>query len=489
MSNRIGRPTFAPTPPTVATPDRTVRPAGGEKAPATRGLADQFDSRGTRSSQSTPRGAALLTGTSAAEAVVPSRVSELQPQVHGATGYEAHFGMGGRTARANVEGQGQVALPTGNGRGPSFHAEAGKPLTVTVDPARLGKTAEKAELVWRVAPGGTEVAIPLTDGTRDASGRLNTVPATVDLPEDAFGTLRLSIRTTSADGRVSDSWDPSSDAAIAPKEGASVVFSDDWTTQLEGKLRAGDKVDIAYDRDRLAAMLGGVTPSDVVACVSFNGEPAREVPLTLQPGEGGQPGTMFMPSLKVPLEATEMSIWFKGQGNGNTTYDSSFGKNFKFKVGPARDDAEPSWKAEMLRSKSFPNLQEEDFVGIGPSSQRYNCIAWTLGIQDQWVWPGTRIEDFDKLYAQQGYQPMSSVDLSNDPDMEKVVVYWLKPKSGTGQIEVTHGALMDEQGRLTSKIGTQPLIRHNSADDLTGPSYGEPVRVYVRPRQPAVNNS
>jgi hypothetical protein len=491
MSNRIGRPSFTSTvpTPTAATPDRAARPAGGEKAPASRSLTDGFDSGATRPSQTSPRGAALLTGTSAPASVVPSKAAELQPQVHGATGYEAHFGKGGRTARAVVEGQGQVALPTGNGRGPSFHAEAGKPLTVTVDPERLSKSAEKAELVWRVAPGGTEVAIPLTDGSRDASGRLNTLPARIDVPEDAFGTLRVSIRTTSADGKQSSSWDPSSDAAIAPKEGAAVVFTDDWKTEVEGKLRAGDKVEIAYDRDRLAAMLGGVTPSDVVACVSFNGEPPREVPLNVQPGEGGKPGTMFMPALQVPIEATEMTLWFKGQGAGNTSYDSSFGQNFKFKVGPARDDADPSWKAELLRSKSFPNLQAEDFVGIGPSSQRYNCIAWTLGIQDQWVWPGTRIEDFDKLYAKQGYQPLSSVDLSNDPNMEKVVVYGLKPKTGTGPIEVTHGALMDEQGRLTSKIGTQPLIRHNSADDLTGPSYGEPVRVYVRPRQPAVNNS
>jgi hypothetical protein len=492
MSNRIGRPSFTPTTPTPATPDRAARPAGADKAPAPKaqGQGDQFDSRATRPSQTSAKSATLLTGTSAPASVTPSKAAELQPELHGASGYEAHFGKGGRTARAIVEGQGHVALPTSNGRGPSFHAEAGKPLTVTVDPERLSKTAAKAELVWRVVPGGTEVAIPLTDGSRDASGRLNTLPAKIDLPENAFGLVRMSIRTTGADGKTSSQWDPSSDAAIAPPEGATVVFSDDWKTQVEGKLRAGDKVQIAYDRDRLSALLGGKTPSDVVACVSFNGEPPVEVPLTVQPGEGGKPGTMFMPSLKVPLEATQMTLWFKGQGEGATGWDSSFGQNFKFKIGPARDDADPSWKAEMLRSTSFPNLKEEDFVGIGPSSQRYNCIAWTLGIQDEWVWPGTRVEDFDKLYAKQGYQPMSSVDLSNDPNLEKVVVYGLKPKSGTGPIEVTHGALMDEQGRLTSKIGTQPLIRHNSADDLTGPSYGEPVRVYVRPRvQPLVNNS
>ncbi|MFP2930535.1 DUF6209 family protein [Pyxidicoccus sp. 3LG] len=482
MSNRIGRPTFTPTPPTVATQDRAVRPSGGEKPAAARAQVDQFDSRATRP------GAPRLTST-LAPTPIPSKAAALQPEVHGASAYEAHFGTGSRTAKALVEGQGQVALPTGPGRGPSFHAEAGKPLSVTVDPARLSKSTEKAELVWRMVPGGTEVAIPLTDGTRNADGRLNTVPAKIDVPEDAFGLLRISIRTTDASGRVSNQWDPSSDAAIAPAEGATVTFSDDWKTQVDGKLRAGDKLQLAYDKDRLTELLGGKVPSDVVACVSFNGEPPIEVPLTIQPGEGGKPGEMFMPSLKVPLEATEMTLWFKGQGEGSTGWDSSFGQNFKFKVGHARDDADPSWKAEMLRSTSFPNLKEEDFVGIGPSSQRYNCIAWTMGIQDQWVWPGTKVEDFDKLYATQGYKPMSELDLSNDPNLEKIVVYGRELTTRKGQIEVTHGALMDEQGRLTSKIGTQPLIRHNSADDLTGPSYGEPVRVYVRPRQPAVNNS
>lgn len=495
MSQRIGRPTFTPVVPTPASSarEKASRPAG-ERAPLAKGTVDQFEPSGPRKSPNTALGASLLTGTSAAAptAAYRSLVDSLQPEVHSATGYEANFGtgVGGRTAKAFVEGQGQVALPTGNGRGPSFYAEAGKPLTVNLDPARVSSSAEKVELVWRVAPGGTEVAVPLTDGTRDPStGKLSVRPGTIDVPEDASGVLRLSFRTTDAQGRVQNQWDPSNDAAIAPRERATLVFSDDWKTQTEGTLRAGDGLQLAYDMDRLTSMFGGKVPSEAVACVSFNGEPPVEIPLTVQPGEGGRPGTMFMPTIRVPFEATEMSLWFKGKADGGTAWDSSFGQNFQFKVGTTRDDADPSWKAELLRGTSFPNLTADKFVGIGPSSQRYNCIAWTLGIRNEWVWPGTRIEDFDALYAKQGYQPLSTVDLSNDPSLEKVVIYGHPPKNGKGAIEVTHGAIMDEQGRFTSKIGTQPLIRHTSADDLTGPSYGEPVRVYVRPRQQPVNAS
>ncbi|WIG95227.1 DUF6209 family protein [Myxococcus sp. SDU36] len=490
MSNRIGRSTFAPPTPTpAASPQERERAgrASARGAPTARAQVDQFEARGGA------RKATLLTGTSAQAARVeppPSKAADLQPQVHAATGYAAHFGANGqRSGTAFVEGQGRVTLPPGGGRGPSFHAEAGKPLTVTLDPSRVMKSTEKLELVWRMVPGGTETVVPLSDGTRDpATGKLNPTPATFDLPQDAFGLVRMSIRTTDASGRVSNQWDPSYDAAVAPPEAATIVFSDDWKTTVEGSLRAGDTLKLAYDQDRLAALIGKM-PSDVVASVSFNGEPPLDVPLTVTPDAAGKPGAMFMPSLKIPLEATQVSLWFKGQGEGATGWDSSFGKNFTFDIGTARDDADPSWKAEMLRSKSFPNLTEEKFVGIGPSTQRYNCIAWTVGVRDEWVWPGTKVEDFDKLYADKGFKPLDTVDLSHDPDLEKVVIYGLKPRSGTGPLEVTHGALMDDQGRFTSKIGTQPLIRHNSADDLSGPSYGEPVRVYVRPRQSPVNAS
>lgn len=485
MSNRIGRPAF--TPATQTGPglerERAARPTG-EKAPLVHAKVDQFESRATR-----PQVSASLLGGVAATTAVSAKALDIQPQLHAATGYEARFEQGGRKANAFVEGQGQVGLPTGPGRGPSFHAEAGKPLTVSADPARFSTQTEKVELVWRLVPGGTETAIPLTDGSRDANGRLNIQPGTFTLPPDATGLVRLSFRTTGADGRVSNQWDPSNDAQVASKEGATVSFTEDFKTQVDGTLRAGDKVQLAYDQDRLKALAGGKTPSDVVACVSFNGGPPLEFPLDLQAGQSGNAGGDFLPAFRVPFEATDMQVWFRGKADDNTTWDSANGQNFKFSVGVTRDDAEPGWKNELLKSKSFPNLSADKFVGIGPASERYNCIAWTLGNRSEWVWPGTRVEDFDKLYATQGYKPMDSLDLSNDPSLEKVVIYGRKPMTGKGPLEVTHGALMDEQGRFTSKIGTQPLIRHNSADDLTGPSYGEPVRVYVRPRQSPVSSS
>ncbi|MGV3625855.1 MAG: DUF6209 family protein [Archangium sp.] len=406
-------------------------------------------------------------------------VKSLSPQLRSPAGYEAKFNRGGRSASAKLEGGGEVAVPTGDGKGPSFIAEAGKPLTISLGADRLLDSTEKAELVWRMAPKGEEHVLPLSTGERDANGKLVLAPATIDVPPDVFGTMRLIIRTASKSGQVSDQWDPTNDALIAPKTGGgAIVFTDDWKTKVEGQVRAGEKLQLAYDFDRASALFGGSTPQQVTAMVSINGGKPREFPLSTADG------TAVLPSIPLPLDATDVTVWFKGEQNGNAQFDSAFGKNFRFEVGPARDDADSSWKAEMLRSKSFPNLKEDTFVGIGPSSQRYNCIAWTIGVRDEWVWPGEKLSVFDALYAKAGFTPLDSLDASLDPSLEKVVVYGLKKGS---EVTVTHGAKQDESGEWTSKLGTQPLIRHKTLEALNGPSYGEPVRIYVRARQEVVS--
>ena len=397
-------------------------------------------------------------------------VRSVSPELRSPSGYDARFVKGGRTASAKIDGAGEVAMPTGDGKGPSFIAEAGKPLTVHLAADRVLESTQKAELVWRMAPKGEEHVLPL--GQRDANGKLELSPATIDVPADVFGTMRLIIRTTSKNGQVSDQWDPTNDALIAPKTGGgAIVFTDDWKTKVEGQVRAGEKLQLAYDFDRASALFGGNTPQQVTALVSINGGKPREFPLSLQDG------TAVMPSIPLPLDATDVTVWFKGEQNGNAQFDSAYGKNFRFEVGPARDDADASWKAEMLRSKSFPNLKADTFVGIGPSSQRYNCIAWTLGVRDEWVWPGEKLSDFDALYSKAGFTPLASMDATLDPSLEKVVVYGIKKGN---DVTVTHGARQDASGAWTSKLGTQPLIRHQTLEALNGPSYGEPVRIYVK---------
>ncbi|MBD3267984.1 hypothetical protein GF373_15060, partial [bacterium] len=46
----------------------------------------------------------------------------------------------------------------------------------------------------------------------------------------------------------------------------------------------------------------------------------------------------------------------------------------------------------------FPKMKTWSVTG--EPNGKYNCIAWSVGIEDQWIWPnkGT-VKDFDAFYA------------------------------------------------------------------------------------------
>jgi hypothetical protein len=52
--------------------------------------------------------------------------------------------------------------------------------------------------------------------------------------------------------------------------------------------------------------------------------------------------------------------------------------------------------AEKQRFKAyFPGLDVNSAVVTGAPSTVYNCISWTLGFSDRWLWPGNSLADFD----------------------------------------------------------------------------------------------
>jgi hypothetical protein len=126
-----------------------------------------------------------------------------------------------------------------------------------------------------------------------------------------------------------------------------------------------------------------------------------------------------------------------------------------------------------------PNLLT-NYEVLGPSSEKrtYNCVAWSLGITDRWVWPGDRVEDFDALFAKHGYRRVSGLDFRVKKGVTKIVLYGMPHEDGT--VKCTHAAKQDSNGTWTSKLGRLALIRHLRPDDVNGPSYGEPVAIYVK---------
>lgn len=120
-------------------------------------------------------------------------------------------------------------------------------------------------------------------------------------------------------------------------------------------------------------------------------------------------------------------------------------------------------------SPQFPKLGDS-FEVIAPASENYNCISWSLGVTDRWLWPGNgTLEAADRLNGSYGYRRLATLDYSPG---DKIVVY------GVNGIVRHQCRMMD--GKWTSKMGQDVLIRFDDPEALTGRNFGRPIAVYVR---------
>lgn len=123
----------------------------------------------------------------------------------------------------------------------------------------------------------------------------------------------------------------------------------------------------------------------------------------------------------------------------------------------------------------LPNLVAFDVTS--ESTLRYNCFAWALGDDSQWIaptghydyWPENipnelTLDSITELFRQAGYEVCS--DGSLEAGHEKIAVY---VKDGVP----THAARQLSDGRWTSKLGKYEDIEHDSLEALYGDGYGE----------------
>ncbi len=135
---------------------------------------------------------------------------------------------------------------------------------------------------------------------------------------------------------------------------------------------------------------------------------------------------------------------------------------------------------------NFPNLGH-GYEVLAAASDRYNCISWSLGVTDRWLWPARpglpiTFGDFDDLYSRHGYRKLSALDFTRAAGHEKIVLYARVTPENV--LEPTHAARQHDDGSWTSKVGKLPLIRHLQPGDLEGSIYGTPFAVYVRQKPP-----
>jgi type VI secretion system secreted protein VgrG len=150
----------------------------------------------------------------------------------------------------------------------------------------------------------------------------------------------------------------------------------------------------------------------------------------------------------------------------------------------SRNSTERGKLATVEQRKGFPRLGEE-FEVLAPASATYNCIGWSLGNSNSWVWPTlagqpARLSDFDALYYFYGFRRVNKLSYKRLPDHDKVLLYAIRKPDGS--VRLTHAALQMPDGSWSSKLGSLPLIRHLHPGDVSGPSYGSPYIMYIRKR-------
>jgi hypothetical protein len=164
-----------------------------------------------------------------------------------------------------------------------------------------------------------------------------------------------------------------------------------------------------------------------------------------------------------------VSIRFVGRGSIAVRPPTRFGALNRVRY--------PTERALLLRSGGFPRLGQ-NFEVLAPHTGIFNCVAWSLGITDRWVWPGNSLADFDRTYGRHGYRRLRTLDYRRQPGIEKIVLFG-QFKQGRA-LECTHAARQASDGTWTSKLGQLPLIRHLTPDALSGSSYGRPIAVFAR---------
>lgn len=118
----------------------------------------------------------------------------------------------------------------------------------------------------------------------------------------------------------------------------------------------------------------------------------------------------------------------------------------------------------------FPALNVDQAVVTAEVSKVYNCLSWTLGITNRWIWPGGTIQAFDALYNGAGF-----VRAGTGP-----IAAW-----GSSLTQMTHGCISGtgHGPRWESKCGADLRIQHG-LNELVGASYGRVLAFYT-PRRAA----
>jgi hypothetical protein len=146
-----------------------------------------------------------------------------------------------------------------------------------------------------------------------------------------------------------------------------------------------------------------------------------------------------------------------------------------------------AWETEIKKwiETDYPNLKSNGYEITSPDTIDYNCVAWAMQETDTWWWPNPEsesywppnvprqetLEAFIQAFATLGYQVCENYEL--ETDFQKIAIYVLKKKP-------THVARQLDDGKWTSKLGSNEDIIHHNLDGLEGEKYGKVTTVMKR---------
>jgi hypothetical protein len=131
----------------------------------------------------------------------------------------------------------------------------------------------------------------------------------------------------------------------------------------------------------------------------------------------------------------------------------------------------PTAHAKIELEKHFPKL--ETWRVTAPPTDEYNCYAWSVGIVDDFISPGSWLSQVDQFYEAYGW----TTSASGYPEYKKrKIALW-----GSSATSCMHASLEAHDCNWhESKMGPKHRILHR-VEQLSGGVYGEVLKWYEKP--------
>lgn len=136
-------------------------------------------------------------------------------------------------------------------------------------------------------------------------------------------------------------------------------------------------------------------------------------------------------------------------------------------VAPLGSDPTPAKRSQFVGY--FPRLRS--WKVTAPATGAYNCIAWSVGVTSQWIWPGNTVAVFDQFYGSYGWTPSAS---GRREYKKRKVALWADSSGCTHGSPVTYDCEWNE-----SKCGGLERIMHDKYQ-MQGGAYGDIIKYYEK---------